>query len=179
MYRRESLVFFLHKHDVIKIGSKQKGNVLCIVQPTMLQRSVCMLFDVRQLDTCNKLPVTFALFPVLCRGYTHAQLSSLYPLSSFTASHVRKNTRLSTPAQLQCSHSGVWEPGNKAIRIFSCEDTGYSHVPMLCVRRETAWHQLLLHAWPFLLYFCKNKDKVTKNVARLALQGVGLQKLLD
>ena len=26
-----------------------------------------------------------------------------------------KNTRLSTPAQLQCSHSGAWEPGNEAI----------------------------------------------------------------
>jgi len=28
---------------------------------------------------------------------------------------VTKNTRLSTPAQLHCSRSGAWEPGNEAI----------------------------------------------------------------
>ena len=38
-------------------------------------------------------------------------------MSTFGAAHVRKNTRLSTPAQLQCSHSGVWEPGNKASSV--------------------------------------------------------------
>ena len=47
MYRGESLVSFLRKHDIIKIGSKGKGNILHIVQPTMLQRSVCMIFDAR------------------------------------------------------------------------------------------------------------------------------------
>ena len=35
VYHRESLVSFLRKHDVIEIGLKQKGNVLCVVQPTM------------------------------------------------------------------------------------------------------------------------------------------------
>ena len=34
--------------------------------------------------------------------------------SIFSAFHVTKNTRLSTPAQLQCSRSGAWEPGNEA-----------------------------------------------------------------
>ena len=114
IYRAESLVSFLRKHDVIKIGPKQKGNVLRVVQPTMLQRSVCMIFDARQLDTCSKLPATFALFPVLSRGYAHTQLSSFYLLSTFGAFHVTKNTRLSTPAQLQCSRSQGWEPGNEA-----------------------------------------------------------------
>ena len=47
MYHAESLVSFLHKHDVIKIGPKQKGNVLHVVQPTVLQHSVCMLFNAR------------------------------------------------------------------------------------------------------------------------------------
>ena len=47
MYRGESLVSFLGKHDVIKIEPKQKGNVLHVVQPTMLQRLVCMIFDAR------------------------------------------------------------------------------------------------------------------------------------
>ena len=50
----------------------------------------------------------------MCLGYAHTQLSSIYLLSTFGASHVRKNTRLSTPAQLQCSRSGAWEPGNEA-----------------------------------------------------------------
>ena len=35
MYRWKSLVSFLRKHDVIKIGLQQKGNVLRIVQSTM------------------------------------------------------------------------------------------------------------------------------------------------
>ena len=35
MYRAESLVSFLRKHDVIKIGPEQKGNILHVVQPTM------------------------------------------------------------------------------------------------------------------------------------------------
>jgi len=47
MYRGESLVSLLRKHDIIKIGLKQKGNVLCVVQPTMLQHLVCMIFDAR------------------------------------------------------------------------------------------------------------------------------------
>ena len=64
---------------------------------------------------CSKLPATFALFPVLSRGYAHAQLSPLYLLSTFGAFHVTKNTRLSTPAQLQCSCSRAWEPGNEAM----------------------------------------------------------------
>ena len=35
MYRWESLVSFFHKHDVIQMVLKQKGNILCVVQPTM------------------------------------------------------------------------------------------------------------------------------------------------
>jgi len=42
--------------------------------------------------------------------YAHAQLKSLYPLSTLNTYHVTKNTRLSTLAQLQRSHSGAWEP---------------------------------------------------------------------
>jgi len=57
------------------------------------------------------------------------KLSSLYLLSTFGTFHVTKNTRLSTPAQLQCSRSGAWEPGNEArvqflviIVLVSCWD---------------------------------------------------------
>ena len=44
MYRVESLVSFVRKHDVIKIGQKQKSNVCALFNH---QRSVCMLFNVR------------------------------------------------------------------------------------------------------------------------------------
>jgi len=41
MYRGESLVSFLRKHDVIKIGLKPKGNVMRVVQPS---RTHCTYF---------------------------------------------------------------------------------------------------------------------------------------
>ena len=40
--------------------------------------------------------------------------------SIYCTFHVTKNTRLSTPAQLQCSHSRVWEPGNEAMIHVQC-----------------------------------------------------------
>ena len=45
MYRRESLVYFLRKHDVIEIGLKQKDNVLQVVQPTI--RSTLGVYDIQ------------------------------------------------------------------------------------------------------------------------------------
>ena len=44
MYRWESMVSFLLKHDIIEIGLKQKGNVLRVVQPTM--HSVLGVYDI-------------------------------------------------------------------------------------------------------------------------------------
>ena len=35
------------------------------------------------------------------------------------AVHMRKNTRLSLPAQFQCSYSGAGEPGNRCT-VFTC-----------------------------------------------------------
>ena len=69
MYRGESLVSLLRKHDVIE---KQKGNVLCVVQPTVC--STLGVYDIQppKLDTCNKWATIFALFPVLSLGYAHA-----------------------------------------------------------------------------------------------------------
>ena len=66
---------------------------------------------------CSKLLATFALFPVMSLRYAHAQLRWFYRMSTFGAAHVRKNTRLYMPAQLQCSCFGVWDPGNKAILL--------------------------------------------------------------
>ena len=41
------------------------------------------------------------------------QLNSFYLRSTFDGAHVRKNTRLSLPAQLQCLCSGAEEPGSE------------------------------------------------------------------
>ena len=45
MYRGESLVSFLRKHDVIKIGLKQKGNILCVFQPAV--HSTLCVYDIQ------------------------------------------------------------------------------------------------------------------------------------
>ena len=45
MYRWESLVSFPRKHDVIEMVLKQKGNILCVVQPTM--RSTLGVYDIQ------------------------------------------------------------------------------------------------------------------------------------
>ena len=45
MYRVESLVSFLRKHDVIKIGPEQKDNILRVVQATM--SSTLGVYDIR------------------------------------------------------------------------------------------------------------------------------------
>ena len=51
--------------------------------------------------------------------YAHMQLRFFYPLSTFDTAHVRKNTSLSLPAQLQCSRSGVRGPRNEASRMLT------------------------------------------------------------
>ena len=100
---------------------EQKGYVLRIVQPTM--RSTLSVYDIRPLIARYMLQVTCYPCSFLCSESSgtpmHARLRSLYPLSTFDAAHMRKNTRLSTPAQLQCLCSEVGEPGNKASAILS------------------------------------------------------------
>ena len=46
MYRAESLISFLRKHDVIKIRPEQKGNILRVVQPTM--SSTLGVYDIQR-----------------------------------------------------------------------------------------------------------------------------------
>ena len=46
--------------------------------------------------------------------YGSESFGGIYLSSIFFAFHVTKNTRLSMPAQLQCSRSGAREPGNEA-----------------------------------------------------------------
>ena len=83
MYRRESLVSFLHKHDIIKIGPKQNA-MFCVLLTNYA--SMLGVYDIQR----SKLPNIFAVILVPESPYAHTQLSSLYLLSTFTASHVRK-----------------------------------------------------------------------------------------
>ena len=92
---RKSLTYFLCKYDVIEIGLKQKGKIWAFFNQLWVQCLLCMIFNLRQLDTCSKLPATFALFPVL-------SLKVFYV------------TKIPGSPHLQCSCSGVWEPGNEA-----------------------------------------------------------------
>ena len=50
----ESLVSFLCKHDIIKIGLNRKVT-FCVFNQLCVQHLVCMIFNPRQLDTGSKL----------------------------------------------------------------------------------------------------------------------------
>ena len=117
MYRGESLVSFLRiQHDVIKKEPKQKGSVLHAVQPTMLQCSVCVILDARQLDLCSKLPATFALFPVLSLRVRPRTIKfSLPPLYLYHFSHEKKYQALHayTTSMFAFRSIGAWERGQK------------------------------------------------------------------
>ena len=68
---RESPAWYLlRKHDVIKIGTV----TFCALFNQLCFNARCVIFDARQLDTCSKLPATFALSPVLSRRYAHEQV---------------------------------------------------------------------------------------------------------
>ena len=65
VYARRVWYLFSRDHAVIKIGSEfleQKGNVLCVVRPTM--HSVFGVYDINPL-IASKLPTTCAVFHVL------------------------------------------------------------------------------------------------------------------
>ena len=71
MYHRESLVSFLHKHDIIKIGLNRKVTLCALFNQLSVQ---CDIQCPIAIDTCSKLPAAFALFRVLSLGYAHVQL---------------------------------------------------------------------------------------------------------
>ena len=109
---------FSHEHDVIKIRPEfleQKGNILHVLLINFAFIAQCM-------DTCSKLPTTFAvfffLFGVFGYAYTH--------FSTHETTNMRTNTRLSSLAQLQCLCSKPGKPGNETTSIHHC-------IPMLQV----------------------------------------------
>ena len=75
MYHRESLVSFLCKNDIIKIGLNRKVTLCALFNQLSVQCSVCVIFNPPiAIDTCSKLPAAFALFCVLSLGYALVQL---------------------------------------------------------------------------------------------------------
>ena len=112
IYRRENLVFFLRKHDVIETGLRS----CCSTNYAF--NAWCVWYSTP--DNC--IHVVSWQLPSLFFLYAHGQLRSLYPLSAFDTAHVRENTRLSPPAQVQCLRSGAWEPGNAA-RSSLCQNS--------------------------------------------------------
>ena len=109
MYVGRAWYLFSCDHDIIKIRPEflqQKGNIFHVVQPTM--HSTLSVYDICPLKVstcmCSKLP--FTVFPV-----SRFTVKSFYSLSTFDAAHIRKNNRLSTPAQGQCLDYAVWEQG--------------------------------------------------------------------
>ena len=68
-------------------------------------------------DACSKLSTTFALFPVLSLWVCPRTMYASLPLSTFDGAYVRKNSRPSPPAQLNCSHSRAGKPGNEAKQV--------------------------------------------------------------
>ena len=73
--------------------------------------------------------------------------------SIFCTFHVTKNTRLSTPAQLQCSHSRAWEPGNKAMIHVQCSliSRPPPFLPSTCIHNNQS---------SVPMYYCECKRKV-------------------
>ena len=118
-HEMESLVYFLKKHDIIKIRLKHRkatlmpGMVMLIYSllffcalfnQLCVQRSVCMIFNPQQLDTCSKLVATLALFPVLSLRICPRTIS-FYHLSTSEGSHMRKNYQAlsSCTTSISCS----------------------------------------------------------------------------
>ena len=113
-------------------------------------RLVCIIFAPRW-DTCSTFSDTFAVFPVL---------SLRVRPRTIKVSQVRKNTRLSPPAQLQCLRSGAEKPGNKARlnahvhfkHVFPAIETGL--LPPQCANEfwNKNINQHFLFSLSFLLY---------------------------
>ena len=70
-------------------------NQLCI------QCAVCVIFTLWKLDMCSKLPLPSLIFLFWASGYTYTKSRSFCPLWTPDVAHVRKNTKLSLPAQLR------------------------------------------------------------------------------
>ena len=87
---------------------------------------------------CSKLPATFAFFPVLSRGYTHAQLNTFYLLSTFTAFHM---TKIPGSPRLHNFNVRVPERGSLGTRLLGGIRRWEQKLARLCVRisgRDTA-----------------------------------------
>ena len=78
----------------------------------------------------SKLPTTFAPFHVLSLWVCPDSIKVFAPpFYLWRCSREKKNTRLSMPAQLQCSRSGVWEPGPGNEATLTKQRVGFDFIP--------------------------------------------------
>ena len=73
-----------------------------------------------------------------------------------------KNTRLSTPAQLQCLRSGAWEPGNEAIK-----EKGIIMLPVVFMKsgyKVLAAVKLCIH-----IYYLMAEKAIWLDIARVCV----------
>ena len=131
--QKEPPVFFLHKHDIIKIGPEQNCNVLHIVQ-LCVQRLVCAIIDPQQLDTCSIFPTAFALFPVLSLWVCSRTITcrSLCSLSIFESTTWEKIPALHayTTSMFAFRTREAWEEtsNHQPSHLSTCNVHGLIHV---------------------------------------------------
>ena len=102
-----------------------------------LHASTLDVYDIRPsiACTCSKLLATFALFPVLSRGYAHAQLSSLY---LYRFSHDKKYQALHacTTSMFAFWSVGAWVRGYVHVNVLCSITCHLFSAVLLCVARQ-------------------------------------------
>ena len=104
-------------HDIIEIGPEfleQKGNVLFVVQLAMCSTLGVYNIGPRQPVTCSKLPVIFALFPVLSlRVHPHAikVILSLFYFGQCSRGEKYQALSACTTLMFTFRSVGAWEQG--------------------------------------------------------------------
>ena len=126
VYAGRSLAWYLfsHEHDVLKKGPEllEQKDVLHVVQPTM--RSTLGMHDIHPpiayIDTCSKLPATFALFSVLSLPVRPRTIKVfLPPFYPQQCSREKKYQALitCTTSMFAFQSGGAWERGYKNVTI--------------------------------------------------------------
>ena len=114
--RGESLVYFLHNHDVIKIRPEQKSNFLCIAKPTM--RSTLGVCDIRPQIRVVCFPLPSLFFSVLNLWVCPCTIKvSLPPLYHWHFSRDKHHQALHacTTSMFAFRSVGAWEQGYQNI----------------------------------------------------------------
>ena len=110
--RKKYQAFSACINSISRSGAEEPGNEATLLQhqsslshsqtPWLQNRIFATPLSSYICKVSHPLPSLFLLFRIF--GYAVAQLKSFYPFSTFDGAHMRINTRLSPPIQVQCSH---------------------------------------------------------------------------